>query len=179
GVPDRRRPDHCSCRATDSAVLRMTTRRGGFGDVRVSFRLRIDRLLATSKTPARAWDGVNVFLRWRSERELYALAIQRRDGRVALKRKQPSGNVNGGRYTTIAEARGPRLLDGRRHAIRATVTNRPGGKVAVTLDVDGRQVLAGVDGGADGPALVRPGRVGLRADNTEFDIDDVRVEPIG
>jgi hypothetical protein len=178
GRPDAASPDACSCRSTGSAVLRLVTRRSGFGDVAVSFRLTNRRLVTTPRTGRQAFDGVHVFLRYRSPAELYAVTVNRRDGEVVVKKKLPGGPVAGGRYVTIGEPAHYDWTPGRVQRVRAAVRTVSGGRVLLTLQVDGRELLHAVDDGAGGRPLLRGGRVGLRGDNDEFLFDDFAARPI-
>jgi hypothetical protein len=76
GIPDGTEADATSSNGNDSAVFRLNTNRFDFGDVAVSFDLRNDGLAATSRTPAQAYDGVHVWLRYQSQYQLYAVSMQ-------------------------------------------------------------------------------------------------------
>ncbi|MBI5200151.1 MAG: hypothetical protein HY925_01075, partial [Elusimicrobia bacterium] len=53
--------------------------------------------------------------------------------------------------------------------VSASAVNQPDGSVKLTLRVAGRIVLEAVDDGTvGGPPILDPGRVGLRADNADF-----------
>jgi hypothetical protein len=173
GVPDATSPDVCSCVTTGSAIFRMVSRRDDLRDVAFSLRLRTDRLVHTARTPALDVDGAHLMLRYASEAQLYYVSVARRDGVVAIKRKRAGGAdpVNGGTYTTLAQAGGHPIVPGRVVRIRATVRDTRSG-VALALWIDGRRVLATVD--RDHP-LRAAGRVGLRLDNDDARFDDVVV----
>jgi hypothetical protein len=174
GIPDATSPDVCSCRMTGSAIFRMVSRRRDLGDVSLTLRLRTDRLVDTARTPALAVDGAHLMLRYASEAQLYYVSVARRDGTVAIKRKRAGGPVNGGTYSTLAQAGGHPIVPGRVLRVRATVRDVRGG-VALSLWLDGRQVLATVD--RDRP-LRAAGRVGLRFDNADARFDDVVVRAL-
>jgi hypothetical protein len=178
GVPDATSPDVCSCRSTDSAVFRLVTRRADFGDVAVSFRLTNRGLTSTRRTPRHGYDGVHVFLRYHSEAELYVVAVNRRDGEVVAKKKLPGGSINGGRYVVIGRPATYRWRPGVVQRVRAAVRTVSRGRVLLTLQVDGRELLHVVDDGTGGRPLLRAGRVGLRGDNDEFLFDSFTARPI-
>ena len=178
GRPDAVSPDRCSCRSTDSAVFRLVTRRRNFGDVAVSFRLTNRRMVSTRRTPRREFDGVHVFLRYRSPQELYVLSVNRRDGKVAIKKKVPGGRSNGGRYVQLGPTASWRWQRDVPQAVRVAVETVGPQRVLLTLSVDGRQLLQAADDGPNGPPLLRPGRVGLRGDNDEFVFDDFAARPL-
>lgn len=175
GAPDAGRPDAASARATNSAVFRAVTRRADIEDAVVAFRLRLDRFVATPQTPVHPWDGVHVFLRYVSERRLYVVSVNRRDGGVAVKKKVSGGDANGGTYITLA-SRGAPAPTGAWHDY-AVEAHSLGNAVAIRLVRDGTVVLETTDAGVGGPPITGAGRVGLRGDNAEFVVDDFRVTP--
>jgi hypothetical protein len=172
GPPDGDAPGPASTAATGSAVLRAVTRRDDHLDAAVSFSLLVSRFTTTGRTEARDFDGVHVMLRYRSEESAYFVSVNRRDGTYAIKRKTPGGKSNGGTYRTLAEGSQPvlpRLGSGWRHvavAIHGTTT------VTITLHIDGVPVLRSV---STGPARSAAGRIGLRGDNCEFFVRDIRI----
>lgn len=46
--------------------------------------------------------------------------------------------------------------------------------VTITVDQSGRRLLQAVDDGDHGPPILRPGAIGLRGDNCEFEFTDLR-----
>jgi len=104
GIPDSRAPDPRSSSGNHSAVFRLDTRRRDFGDVEVSFELLDHGLSSTAATPAVAWDGVHVWLRYQSEYQLYYASINRRDDTSVIKKKVPGGASNGGTYYELGPA---------------------------------------------------------------------------
>jgi hypothetical protein len=175
GPADACNPDPASRRCTDSAIFRLTTRRSDFADLAVSLRLRVLRLVTTPATPAATWDGVHIWLRYRSERELYYASVARRDGHIVLKKKCPGGPSNGGTYYVLAERRGFPVVRGRWRTVAADADDVANGGVLLRLQLDGRTLLSGLDRGVGCPALRGPGRVGIRGDNTEFEFSDFAV----
>jgi len=173
GKPDNIDPNATSTNGTDSAIFRMVTRRKDFSNVSVSFTLRRDRLISTSSTPAVAWDGEHIFLRYASEVSLYYVSFDRRDGTVAIKKKVAGGTSNGGTYYTLASGRNA-FSAGVFHAVRATIFDNSDGSVALRLWVDGIRILSATDTGIGGP-VIRMGGVGIRGDNAEFTFDDFLV----
>ncbi|UIX29796.1 hypothetical protein [Streptomyces sp. GQFP] len=174
GRPDGERPDAESSKATDSAVFRLASRRRDFGGTRVTLRLRVDDLITTDRTPAHAYDGVHLWLRFHSEQECYAVSMARRDGEVAVKRKTPGGPSNGGTYVTLAVSRAE-LPQDTWVDVLATVTDLPDRRVRITLDLAGRRVLDVTDEAPGG--LIRPGGVGIRGDNAAFRFRDFTARP--
>ncbi|MEU5183383.1 hypothetical protein [Streptomyces longwoodensis] len=168
GVPDGDTPDPASRLHTGSAVLRAVSGRRDFGDVTLLSRFFLRPPGETPRTPATAWDGGHLWLRYRSAQELYALSFCRRDGTVALKRKAPPAGAAAGTeglYTTLAQARAP-LRHDTWHQVVAQAVTTAAGSVLLRLQVDGRTVVRAEDT-APG-ALSGPGGVGVRGDNTEL-----------
>lgn len=72
------RPDDCSgsslnalsSNCTNSAIFRLNTKNFAYGNVKVSMKLYQTGLVSTSSTPAVAWDGVHIFLRYKSAEPL-------------------------------------------------------------------------------------------------------------
>ena len=103
GVPDGCAPNRMSSNCTNSTVFRLNTKRFDFGSVRVDALLRGN---GWAVTPGVAWDGVHLWLRYRSEESLYYASVARRDGAVVVKKKCPGGPSNGGTYHTLASRSG-------------------------------------------------------------------------
>jgi hypothetical protein len=166
GVPDDVTPNSTSSNGTDSAVFRVVTRRADFTNVAVSFEPRISRLVTTQRTPANAYDGVHVFLRYQNQRYLYVVSVYRRDGIVAVKEKIPGGPAKGGTYFTLAEA--PyRIPLYKWVPVRITIVTLTNNAVRIQLMVNGYQVLTVTDTRNRVPPILA-GRAGLRGDNCEF-----------
>jgi hypothetical protein len=179
GAPDSGTPNPLSSNATGSATFRVVTRLRDFRNVAVSFDLMTERFLTTPRTAARSWDGVHIFLHYRSQHALYAVAVNRRDGVVLAKKKRPGGPANGGTYSTIgSEVKYlPPLGDWQQ--VLAIITTNANRTVTISLYIDGRQLLSRTDAGIGGEPLTAPGAVGIRSDNTEFQFRNFRVQAIG
>ena len=179
GVPDDRAPDVNSSSGTNSAVFRMTTIRNDFHDVAVELKLRNDGLTKTASTPAVAWDGVHIFLRYQNQRHLYYASINRRDGKVVIKKKVPGGPSNGGTYFNLPPELPYPVPYHDWQNVRATVRDNPDGSVAIALYTDGRLLVSALDDGSvGGPAIRHAGKVGLRGDNADFRFTDFSVTPL-
>ena len=173
GIPDDVAPNFTSSNGTDSAVFRAVTRRADFTNVAVSFKLKVSGLVTTQRTPANAYDGVHVFLRYKNPRYLYVVSVYRRDGIVAVKEKIPGGTANGGTYSTLAEAL-YRIPFHKWIPIRVTIVTLSDKAVRIQLIVNGRQLLT-VTHVSNGVPPIVEGRVGLRGDNCEFFFRDFTV----
>lgn len=175
GVPDGVNPDATSSNGTGSAIFRLHTRQSGFGDVAVSFLLRVNALSSTSRTPATAWDGAHVWLRYQSGAALYAVSVERRDGIVVIKKKCPGGTTNGGTYYNLTPYVPVSLDFTTWRRVQATVDTRADGSVSLGLYVDGELVLSALDTGTGCAPISGTGAVGIRGDNAELELDDVTV----
>jgi len=181
GVPDDVPPNATSSNGNDSVVFRLNTTRDDFGDVAVSFDLQNDGLVETPRTPAQAYDGVHVWLRYQSQYELYALSVNRRDGEAAIKKKVPGGPdpSNGGTYYDLVPERRIPVPYGSWQRVRATARTIRPDAVEIELYVDGNLVLSAVDDGKmGGPPITQNGAVGIRGDNCEFEFKNFTIAPI-
>jgi hypothetical protein len=174
GVPDDRSPNAKSTTGTDSSVFRLTTKRADFDNVGVAFDLRITGLSETPTTPPVDWDGIHVFLRYQNEQSLYYASVDRRDGTTAIKKKVPGGPSNGGTYYQLASGHHVVPFGAWDH-VRATIADSAGGSVTIKLYVGDKLVSSAVDKGTGGPPITHPGKVGIRGDNANFDVDGFSV----
>jgi hypothetical protein len=175
GVPDSVKPNADSTNGTGSAIFRMVTRRRSFDNVAVSFDLLNQRFVTTTKTPAHSWDGVHVFLHYQSQHSLYALAINRRDGTLLVKKKRPGGTANGGTYYPLGDGVSYEPPLGRWQHVLATITSNTDGTVTIAAYLNGQLVLIRTDTGTGGRPLTGPGAIGIRGDNAEFEFAHFRV----
>jgi hypothetical protein len=175
GPIDGRAPDARSKKHTDSAVFRLNTK-ARFNDVRVATTIRIGQFTSTPRTPAQAWDGVHLWLRYQTQYHLYVVSVARRDGRAVIKKKCPGGPSNDGTYHAISrEVGGHPVAAGRSRTVAASVRTNANQTVTIELEVDGRRLMSATDNGIGCPAITTPGAVGIRADNTRFWFDDFTV----
>jgi hypothetical protein len=178
GAPDDRRPNSDSSTGTGSTVFRATTRRDDLQNVMVAFKLFNAGLRPSVRAPTANWNGVHLLLRHQSEFALYAVSVNRRDNRVAIKKKVPGGPSNDGTYYTLA-AGTYAVPYGRWQSVTARTINTSEGFVTITLDVNGRRLLQTTDLGRRGGApITAPGRIGIRGDNCEFMLDDLVVTKV-
>ena len=173
GVPDNRDPNATSSNGTDSAIFRALTQRRDWTHVSVSMRLKHEGFVSTSTTPAVAWDGVHIMLRYASEESLYYTSVNRRDGTTQIKKKVPGGVSNGGTYYTLASGRFA-FQQGVWQDVQAKVSNQLDGTVLLQLWANGTLVASATDNGVGG-AVIRAGQVGVRGDNSQFSFDDFTV----
>ncbi|SCL68223.1 hypothetical protein [Micromonospora chersina] len=177
GVPDAATPDAESATGTGSSVFRMTTRRHDFENVRVSLRLRTLGLTDRGREAPAGTDGVHLFLRWQDETELYVVSLNRRDDRMVIKKKLSGGEVNGGTYVTLGQV-DYRVPLGAWQSFEVTIATTPSGSVGIDVRQGDRLLLAATDGGANGRPITGAGAVGVRGDNCEFELGQLRVGPV-
>jgi len=168
GVPDD---------ATGSTVFRMVSVERDFDNVDVSMRLRVDDLVTTERTPAQDYDGAHIWVRYESDRELYAVSVDRRDGTMIIKKKCPGGTDNGGTYYDLNDpAAGAPIPFGQWQQVMVGVHDQPDGSVKITASRDGMSMEV-VDTGVGCPPL-RSGGVGIRGDNAELRFARILVQPL-
>jgi len=164
--------------ATGSAVFRMVSVDRGLSDVDVSVRLRVDALSETERTPARDYDGLHVWLRYESDKMLYAVSVDRRDGQMIIKKKCEGGDDNGGTYYDLAPwVRDMPIPFGTWQQVFVSVRDQPDGSVKINASRDGAQMEA-IDDGVGCAPLRGNGGVGIRGDNAEFRLADITVDDV-
>jgi hypothetical protein len=175
GRPD----DGRSGGGTGSAVFRMVSVQRGLTDIDLTMRLRVDDLAETDRTPDEPFDGAHIWVRYKSEEQLYAVSVDRRDATMIIKKKCAEGNDNGGAYYDLSTfVTGAPIPFGRWQQISVTVRDMQDGSVEISANRDGRRVAA-IDSGLGCSPLRGGGGVGLRGDNAELRFDDIRVVPVG
>ena len=161
-----------------SSVLRVVTKRKDFRDFELNLKLRNKGLGETDRTPAVDWDGVHVFLRYQSQFHLYYATLNRRDNTVVIKKKVPGGPSNNGTYYDLSPKVPYRVPYDNWQKFTVRVADTRGG-VSIELLADGQPLVSAIDDGRLGGApITRPGRVGVRGDNCDFEVDDFSVSPL-
>jgi hypothetical protein len=179
---------------TTSSVFRAWSRREDLKSVRVEFDLRTNRFEdGSADRPARAWDGVKIWLHARhtdggilgapmpGSPAGYTAEVNLRDGRIYIQKKvagQVAGGnyVEGGTYFLLSSpvSRPPRMGEWER--VGGVARNNPDGSVTIQVIRNGEVALRVTDHGErGGPPLRGPGRIGIRGDNTDFQIDNLRI----
>ena len=172
GVPDGgSRPD-----GNGSAVFRMVSVERGFDNVDVSVTLRVDQMVSTKRTPEQDFDGVHIWVRYQSDRQLYAVSVDRRDDTMIIKKKCAGGTDNGGTYYDLNSfVTNAPIPFGQWQNVAVAVRNQPDGSVKITATRDGLSMEA-TDTGIGCPPLWNGG-VGVRADNAELRLARIAVQP--
>lgn len=168
--------------STSSPILRHVTRRRDFQDVRATLDFQHLGFVTGPRTPARNFDGVNVWIRYQSQYSLYYATFNRRDGQIALKKKEPRPHdptSNYGRYHMLAAAsRSFESGADQRMSVEAVNVGRRSVQLTVR-DAEGRVLLSYLDDGSvGGPALTSPGAVGVRGDNSRLLLQRLEVSPL-
>jgi hypothetical protein len=162
---------------TGSAVFRMVSVQRGLTDIDLTMRLRVDDLTETDRTPNQPFDGAHIWVRYKSEEQLYAVSVDRRDATMIIKKKCAGGNDNGGAYYDLSSfVTDAPIPFGQWQQISVAVRDMRDGSVEISANRDGRRVAA-IDSGLGCSPLRGGGGVGLRGDNAELRFDDIRVVP--
>lgn len=168
GVVNDKAPNAASNPGTNTAIMRLTTKRADFGNVNVRTKLMINSQTATPSTPKVAWDGVHIFLRYQSEESLYYVSVARRDGAVVVKKKCRGGPSNGGTYYTLTSKSGYLPAVGRWTFYGASVKTNADNTVTINVTRADAPIMTYTDKGTGCAAITTPGKTGLRGDNTDF-----------
>lgn len=167
GKIDNIAPNATSSNGTNSAVFRMTTKKSDYKDIKVSLNLEPLGFTTTPTTPAVAWDGAHIFLRYVSQYSLYYASVCRRDGKIVIKKKVPGGPSNNGTYHTIS----PEITAPLTKLLTATIKTLPNQTVQIQiLNPEGTVLVTAIDSGVGGPPILA-GKTGLRLDNLEASFD--------
>jgi hypothetical protein len=106
---------------------------------------------------------------------LYALSVNRRDGTIRIKKKCPGGPSNGGVYLDLLPSQRLAVPYGLWQQVQATAQSNPDGSVTLGLYRDYALVARVTDTGAGCAPITVPGRVGIRGDNDDFQVDGLVV----
>jgi hypothetical protein len=185
GIPDTcGQVDEYSRGCTNSNVFRLDSKRRDFGNVGVSVDGYNRGYTVASPDD---WDGIELWLRYQSEYQLYIVKPERYDGHVTIQKKCPGGSSNGGTYYMLFEQSGhPFPFSAWLHLSASARTNADG-TVTITVSRDGQLIGQATDaGGRDiygasercGP-ITASGGVGIRGDNDDFYFDNFEVDALG
>ena len=196
GVPDScpgaSGPNATSSNCTDSDVFRLTTKKPIAGDARVALAL-FNRTTFSGNCDGgdTCWHGVHVWVRYKTEQNLYYASVNRADGDVVIKRKVPCGPDNGGTYIELTPEVHHAWSAGTWQRFAVSVRDNADGSVRIELanDLTGQVLVTGTDKGGTNPTsgcggaayapITGSGAIGVRGDFDEFQIDDVVVTALG
>jgi hypothetical protein len=171
---------------TNDSVFRFWTKRSDFSDVRVNMNIRVNSFTqGTADRPAADWNGVKIWLRRQVvngsssanvKPGLYTAEVTRRQGNVIIQKKCGGQDA----YVILANtpwsgSPNPARI-GQSEPVGGTIRTNADGSVTIEVIRDGAVVLTGTDRGAGGCGpITGAGKVGYRADNTDFNVDDFTV----
>jgi hypothetical protein len=181
---------------TTSSVFRAWSTREDVRSVRVAFDLRTNGFTnGSADRPPRAWDGVKIWLHalhtdggvlgapMPGSPAGYTAEVSLRDGHIYVQKKVAGrwagGNyVEGGSYFLLSSPVSRPARIGEWERVGGVARDNPDGSVTIQVIRNGEVALEVTDHGEmGGPPLRGPGRIGIRGDNTDFQIDNVRVLP--
>lgn len=161
--------------STGSSVFRMVSIDRDLVDFDITMQLKVDGMVESGRTPAQTFDGAHIWVRYKSDRELYAVSVDRRDSTMIIKKKCVGGDENGGTYFDLNSfTQNAPIPFGEWQRISVAVRDLPDGSVSIVASRDGRTMRA-IDRGIGCPPLRGGGGVGIRGDNAELRFDDIRV----
>jgi hypothetical protein len=166
-------------------TFRMWTRNfsvGTFGDVKVETDLKVNSLPNLRGSTA-GWDGVKFWLRRQlctpepacgrvhdpNSQAGYTAEVGLRDGRVYIQKKV------GSNYTMLSATPRNPIPYGSWMRVGGVVRNNPDGSVTIQVLRNGKVLVQAIDHGTGGAPLRNPGRIGLRADNADVNINNMAV----
>ena len=196
GLPDSFVPNKYSSDHTDSDVFRVNTFRTFAGNIKVSLALKNNSEIHDPNCSA-CWHGVNVWLRYLTQYDLYAVSLNRVDNTVTIKRKVPCGSENSGFYKDLTSAVTHPWTVGTWQHYSLTIQTNSNGSVTIKLYDDDSDpntpLIQATDSGgtnlswtsgcttpghyptAQYPPITAAGSVGIRGDYDNFNFDDFRV----
>ena len=181
GYPDAITPVGLSLNGSGSSVFRMRTKATYSGSTRQQVSARINAFgPGTSTRPATAWDGVVLWPRYISDTHLYFAYILRRDGRVAITKKcagnVPGGEIynNGSYFNLTTERYFADTTPGTWYRLATEAIDNPDGSVTIRLYRNDQLAAQATDTGTGCPPIHGPARLGIRGDNTDFNITDYK-----
>jgi hypothetical protein len=176
GVPNDIAPNATSSNGNNSSIFRLNTKRSDFENVEVAFSLLNQGLSTSPSTPAVDWDGLHIWLRYKSEYSLYYASINRRDNTSVIKKKVPGGPSNGGTYYELSSYVSHPVRYNQWQQVKATVKTNGNGSVTIQLFDGNTLVVSATDNGTiGGPPILGTGRVGIRGDNANLKFDNFTV----
>ena len=177
GIPTSNIPNRDCSNGSGSEVFRLWTKRNDFGDVKVTFSLRNNGYVSGAQGE-RSWDGIKIWLRRQGRsgsHALYTAEVNRRQGNLMIQKKC-AGSPD---YRILGQNRpaGAAAQIGQWETVGGRIRNLSDGSVEIELIRRGETVLTARDTGGDCPPITSAGRVGVRGDYTNFNVDNFLVTP--
>lgn len=161
---------------TGEGTVRAPTRDSYPPNIRIAVTLAVEDW---SESDPPDWHGVDVWARYQSEFDLYAIQLLRPDQMIVVSKKVPNLDNpanNFGEYYNLAVGRFAWEL-GTAYEFTVEVTN-DGEDVRFAVAVDGEEILTALDDGVGGDAITAEGRSGWRTDGVRARVEDFTVEPL-
>lgn len=176
GVPTSNIPNRNCSNGSGSEIFRLWTKRD-FSDVDVRFSLRNNGYVSGAQGE-RSWDGVKIWLRRQGASGsvgLYTAEVNRRQGNIMIQKKCAGSDT----YHILEQARpeGSDAAVGQWEQVGGSVRNAPDGSVRLALVRHGQVVLEATDDGVGCAPITAAGRIGVRGDYVDFNVDDFAVTP--
>ena len=176
GVPTSNIPNRDCSNGSGSETFRLWTKRN-FTDVDVSFSLRNNGYVSGAQGE-RSWDGVKIWLRRQGGTgsvALYTAEVNRRQGNIMIQKKCAGSDE----YHILEQARpeGSDASIGQWEKVGGSVRNNADGSVSLALVRHGQVVLEATDSGVGCAPLTSAGRIGVRGDYVNFNVDDFTAVP--
>jgi hypothetical protein len=179
GSLDDRAANPRSTTGTNSAVFRAYTKHRFLPNYQVTFEVRVEPPREVPGLQPAPWDGLHLMVDADSPEAAYYVSLYRRNGQSVIKKKTPGGTVAGGSYTPLSRYVPCHIRPGHWTEVRVDVRNA--GSHAITIDLyEGGTLLttATDQSSLSGTPPFTEGRLGIRADKTNFSIKDLRIESL-
>jgi hypothetical protein len=176
-VPTDNLPNLDSSNGSGSQIFRLWTKRSDFANVKVEMDLRNNGFSGGGAFPAVSWDGVKLWLRRQGASGsvgLYTAEVNRRQGNVLIQKKCAGSSD----YSILGQAGNLPARTGQWERVGGSVRNNPDGSVTLQVIRNGTVVLSATDTGAGCAPITSAGKVGVRADNTNFNFDNFTVSGV-
>jgi hypothetical protein len=179
GSLDDKATNPSSTTGTNSAVFRAYTKQRFRPGYRVTVDVQVEPPREVPGLSPAPWDGLHLMVEADSPEAAYYVSLYRRNGQSVIKKKTPGGSVAGGSYVPLSRYVPCHIHPGGWTEVRVDV--RSAGSHGVTIDLyeNGTLLTTATDQASlSGTPPFTEGRLGIRADKTNFAIKDFRVETL-
>lgn len=179
GSLDDREANPDSTTGTNSAVFRAYTKRRFRPSYQITFEVQVEPPRQVPGLQPAPWDGLHLMIDANSPEAAYYVSLYRRNGQSVIKKKTPGGTVAGGSYAPLSRYVPCHIEPGRWTEVRIDVRDAGGRGVTIDLYEDGTLLTTATDQPSlSGTPPFSEGRLGIRADKTNFEIREFRVETL-